>query len=344
MRSYLYLLIALVFTLQGNAQLKKFNVEIPQPAKFTITDSIQSFTILNRSITNEYKNYNRDSLQVQFYQKNFEGNDIMLDSMVSDTIIQALGELLFESDRYDIVIPTRRNIPREESFTKTPKPLDWSYVKYICDTYNTDALIVLENAAARVVTNYDSGEDWINGMRTKTHYASMDFYSRAHWRVYEPKNENIVVDFIMNQDTIFWDSFEYDIIECFKKLPAIQDANIETGIKIALDFSQIIAPSWVEDTRYYYVTKNPSIDKSIQYAADGNWAEALDNWLQYANSGKSANRSKVMLNVALAYEMNGDLENAIIWAKKSLRVYYREVTNHFLKELLKREAKLNKQG
>ena len=109
-----------------------------------------------------------------------------------------------------------------------------------------------------------------------------------------------------------------------------------------MDFSDIIAPIWNQATRYYYVMRNPAIDKSVKLAADGNWQEALDNWLLYSESGGNINRSKVMLNVALAYEMTGNLDAAIEWSKKSLDTYYREVTNHYLKELLKRELKLDK--
>lgn len=326
-----------LYCLAGNAQLKKFTVEVPQPPKFKISDSIQSFTIMDRSMTSEFENFNKDSLQLSFYRKNFETNYILLDSTVADTTIKVLGDILFNSNRFDIVIPEERNIPRSESYIKTPDPLNWAYVKNICDTYNTDALIVLENLALRVVTNYQTGREYANYSNYKTYYASMDYYYRAHWRIYDPRNKNIVVDFIMNQDTIYWDNFSYDLVELFEGLPSVIEAAYQTGIKTALDFSDIIAPIWTPATRYYYVLKNAAIDKSVKLAAEGNWQEALDNWLSYSESGGSMNRSKIMLNVALGYEMTGNLQAAIEWTKKSLDLYYREVTNHYLKELLKRE-------
>jgi tetratricopeptide (TPR) repeat protein len=169
----------------------------------------------------------------------------------------------------------------------------------------------------------------------------MDFYSMAHWRIYEPSSETILVDVLMNQDTIFWDNYDYDLVELFKALPTVKEATIQTGIKIALDFSDIIAPRWKSDTRYYYVVKNKKVDESVQLAAQGKWDEALDNWLKYADHGNRSTRSKIMLNIALGYEMTGDIEKAIEWAKKSLSVSYREVTNHYIKELLKRQAMLN---
>ncbi|MFA9390432.1 MAG: DUF6340 family protein [Prolixibacteraceae bacterium] len=334
-------ILLVLLSICAHAQLKKFTVEIPNPPKYKISDSIQSFTIMNRSLSNEFQNFNEDSLQISFYRKNFDTNYILLDSTVSDTTIQVLGDLLFNSDRYDIVIPVDRNLPRDISYVRTPEPLDWENVNEICETYRTDALIVLENIATRVVTNYRSGNEYNGFNYAKTHYASMDFYFRAHWRIYDPKSKKIVVDFIMNQDTLFWDNFDYVLTETFNGLPSVKDAAIETGIKIALDFSDIIAPTWTTETRYYYITKNLAVDRSIALAAEGKWPEAYENWLNYSQSGNSSTRSKIMLNLALGSEMNGDIDQAIEWAKKSTSTFYREISNHYLKELLKRKILLD---
>ncbi|MDA3817278.1 MAG: DUF6340 family protein [Prolixibacteraceae bacterium] len=338
---FILLFIFTLFNFSVYAQLKKFTVEIPVPPKYEIPDSIQSLTIMNRAITSEFKDYDEKDLQLDFYKKNFEINALLLDSTAADTTIKVLGELLFDSQRFDVVIPVDRNIYRLLPYNEKPKPLNWEYVKGICETYNTDALVVLEDFAIRTVTGYDTGTEYDGFQAYKYHYASMDFYSMAHWRIYEPSSETVLVDVLMNQDTIFWDNYDYDLVELFKALPTVKEATIQTGVKIALDFSDIIAPRWKSDTRYYYIVKRKKVDESVQLAAEGNWDEALDNWLEHAEDGSRSTQSKIMLNIALGYEMTGDIEMAIEWAKKSQSKYYREVNNHYLKELLKRQALLN---
>lgn len=340
MKKILLVILMMFYFATTWGQLKNFKVEIPIPAKYKLSDSIQSVTIMNRSMSPAFQRLNEDSLQLSFYRKHFETNYLLLDSTVADTTIKALGELLFESNRFDIVIPVERNIPRTEFYNQTPEKLDWEFVKAICDQYQTDALIVLENLTLRVVTNYDKSRERTNIDYPIAHFASMDFYYRAHWRIYEPNNKNIVVDFIRNQDTNYYDNVSYDLVELFEGLPTVLEAAIETGIKTAIDFCDFIAPIWQEETRYYYITNKKEIDRSVTLAAQGNWQEALNNWLLFAEEGNRNNQSKVMLNVALGYEMVGDLDSAIMWAKKSLDTYYREVTNHYLKELLKRDAKM----
>lgn len=323
-------------------QIKKFVVEVPQTPKIKLSDSIQSFTIMNRSINSEFQNFDENKLQVEFYRKNFNTNMILLDSTVADTTIKALGEMLYESLRYDIVIPVNRNIYRLSTYTETPIPLDWEYVQLICETYNTDALLVLENFAVRTVTNYKTGHEYNDPSEAKYHYTSMDFYSRTHWRIYYPESKKIIVDVAINPDTLYWDNYDYNIKELFKGLPSIKEAAKTTGINAALQFANLIAPSWYSAERYYYITKNEQIDLSIKLAANGDWSGALENWLKYTQTGNRSDQSKIMLNIALAYEMTGDLTSAIEWAEKSRRYYYREVVNNYMKELIKRHQILNK--
>lgn len=125
MQKILLFIILLLVCFGSQAQLKKFMIEVPNPPKFKISDSIQSFTIMNRSMNSEFVSYNEKALQLDFYRKNFITNTILLDSTAADTTIKVLGDLLFESLRYDVVIPTDRNIYRLLSFTETPAPLDW---------------------------------------------------------------------------------------------------------------------------------------------------------------------------------------------------------------------------
>ncbi len=333
-------LFAFVICLSAFAQLKKFNVEIPVQPKIRITDSIQSFTILNRSITPNHQNFIKDSLQVSFYRKNFKVNELLLDSVAADTTIKVLGDLLFNSQRFDVVIPKDCTVKRTNPINVKNEPLDWEYVEEVCQTYNTDALIVLENLPMYTVTNFSVGQDY-NYYPQKSYYASMDFYSSAHWRVYYPKDKSIIIDISSKQDTLYWDSYKLDLLEVFQTLPSVKEASIETGIYAAKKFSEKISTQWKEVSRFYYVMKNTSIDQSIEYAANGEWEKALDNWKQYTSTGNKKEQSKIMLNVALAYEMVGDLASAIEWTKKSISIYYRELGNYYLKELITRKKSIN---
>jgi hypothetical protein len=320
-----------------SAQLKKFTVDVPYMPNFKITDSIQSFTILNRSLSPDFENFIDDSLQLSFYRKNFKADKVLLDSLVADTTVKAIGEILFDSDRFDIVIPIERNIPRYLPYNQTPDTLTWKYAQSICNLYNTDALLVMENFAARAVTNYKRQRQFIHEGYYMVHSASIEIYYRTHWRLYDPKNESILVD-VIDVDTLYWNADRLDVHLLFSELPSVKQALVQTGIFSAAKFSEMISPKWVSEKRYYYVLKNSGIDQSVNFAAQGDWERALENWLIYAETGSKSTRSKIMLNIALASEMLGDVDSAIVWLNRAQNNYYREITNHYLKQLITRQS------
>lgn len=343
MRWIFTFLLGCVISTVANAQLKKFKVEIPIQPIISITDSIQSVTIVNRSISPEFKNYDADSLQNSFFIKNFRVKSLVLDSVASDTTIKVMGDLLFNSQRFDIVIPQNCTLKRNTPNSIKQTPLSWDVVSEICDTFKTDALLVLEDVSMYVNTGYGSRYGYDNNYNmVKLYRASIDFYSRFHWRMYYPKKKQIVLDIDKNQDTLYWDSSEALLLKTFEKIPTVKIAAIETGIYSAKKLAGLITPEWKEVTRFYYAVKNKAIDQSILLASDGNWNGALQNWLSFVQEGNSSQRGKVMLNVALAYEMTGDLDKAIEWSKKSIQIYYREVVNFYLKELIARQDALKK--
>lgn len=334
--------IAIMGVSTSYGQLKKISVELPIQPKIKLTDSIQSFTLMNRSLTRMHKRYIPDSLQVELYRENFNTDYIILDSLTSDTTINALGDLLFESVRYDVVIPLEHNIYRSPrlDYKETPSPLDWDQVSEICDSYNTDALIVLENQAILNKTKYirQNRFDEYTYEQYLYHMAFIDNYSRSHWRIYYPKKKEIIVDVIL-QDSLFWQSENTNLNKTFEKLPSAYNSVITSGIKSALNFCDLIAPQWKSSNRYYYLFKDQNIDISEKLAEENNWEDALNNWLEYVESGSKAKRGKIMMNIALCYEMMGNLDEAVNWAYRSLNTSYREITNTYYKALLKRAEK-----
>ncbi|NOR73751.1 MAG: hypothetical protein GQ525_01195, partial [Draconibacterium sp.] len=88
--------------------IKTIIIEIPEPSKKELPQNIQSLTLVNRTVDEYYNNLDTDSLQKIFYKENFNYDTIINAIQATDTTLKALGELLFESGRYDFVIPEDR--------------------------------------------------------------------------------------------------------------------------------------------------------------------------------------------------------------------------------------------
>lgn len=316
-------------------------IENAHPATDELSADIQSITLMNRSMNKQFDNYQEDSLQLYFYRKGFQLSQIVLDSVSSDTIVKGLAELLYESGRYDVVVPVNRNFPRELPYEILPDTLSQKQVSQICRDYNTDALIVLERFSTKVMTDYSS-EKYQNPATgiEHSHYASLDVKYSAFFRIYKP-GEKLPVKEIALTDTIYWESIDNTQFKLFSKLPSIKQAVISAGIKVALEVDEKLSPTWTSEKRGYFLF-NPKNDRGQQLVNENKYDEAREYWLELAQSKNKKIRSKAEYNLALVSELNGDIDGAMEWGLKSFYSYYRYQTEMYLKKLKVRKEAIQK--
>lgn len=316
-------------------------IENAQSAKDEFPDDIQSVTLMNRSMSNQFQNYPEDSLQMYFYRNNYQLAKIVLDSTAADTTMKALAALMFESGRYDVVIPVERNIPRPISFEQLPDTLTRDNVSEICTRFNTDALMVLERfyiktmADLSVNRNVETESGW-----TKSYDATLDLKYSALFRIYKPGTKTLVREIAIN-DTIYWESSDFTLERLLSKLPSVKQALISAGIKIALDADNRLSPNWVPEKRGYFLFK-ANDDQGKKFMTNNDYGQAGKYWTEMAQSDNKRIRSKAEYNLALLSELNGDLDKAIEYGLKSYYSYYRYQTETYLKRLEARKKALKK--
>ncbi len=307
-------------------------IEAPKPPKEELPADIQSITLMNRSMNNQFVNHQEDSLQLYFYRNGYQLSKIVLDSTAADTTVRALAELMFESGRYDVVVPVDRNISRDLSYELLPDTLSPLFVSKICKLYDTDALMVMERFSTKVMADFSS-EKYLEATTgtNYSYYASLDVKYNAFFRIYKP-GKNTLVKEIEMIDTIYWESADYTQERLFGKLPGIKKAIINAGIKIALDVDSKISPVWVSEKRGYFLfdLKN---DRGRQLINENKMVEARAFWLEKAQSTNKKIRSRAEYNLAVASELDGNFDQAIEWGMKSFYSYYQHQTEVYLRKL-----------
>ncbi len=316
-------------------------IEIPEPAPENLPASIQSLTIASQAVNKKFNDLPADSLQKIFYEKRFNYDTVIYDFQMADTTLQALGDLLFESGRYDYVIPRNRFMNGSKS-SNFAQPLPWETVRELTREFDTDALLSLEHLGARVITDfgnesfYDPFQDGFYSAAS----AQMKIQYEAQFRVYDPKEEKIVLNKFL-RDTLYWEDADVSTRNLFSKFTPVKKALSEAGIAIALDLSERISVIWRTERRTYFGGREENMQNAGQFAQNGNWQTALNLWEETAVNSKSKSRiSKAQFNVALAYEMTGNLDEAIDWALKSYKTMYRPLTYEYLQVLKRRKNEL----
>jgi len=334
----------LIFISFSCLSTKPLLIEIPQKSNKELPENIQSLLLIARVVDDRYTNLDADSLQRIFYKQGFSYDTIINDIQTVDTTLKALGELLFESGRYDYVIPEYR-FPNVENTSLIAGEMPWNEVKELCDTFRTDAILSLDYFKTRVITDYQKTtnfEVYTNAFADLS-YAEMKISYEALFRVYDPLVEKVIVRRFM-RDTVIWEGTDRSARDLFYWYTPVKKALTETGIAIALDLSGEISPRWRTERRSFFGSGNSNFKQAIPLVNSGQWETAIALWKETAENSKSKSvKSKAEFNIALGYEMLGNLDESIVWALKSYETMYRTNTWNYLETLKRRKNEINNQ-
>jgi hypothetical protein len=312
--------------------LKKIGIQVSVLPEYKIAEDIQGLALLNRSMTKQFTNNVTDSLDKGLNISKLAKDSVFRDSIATDTVIQVAARGLFESGRFDVVIPMERNIVRDDT-DEVYTPLNINYIDSICKNFNVDAVLVLEGFKELLSKEYDINvNDGTFFELAKAYRATTSISYISVWRLYKPNDLKQVIRFQLG-DSIFWDTEGYSLKYVDSQMPRIKDALIGGGIAAGLKIADYISPKWASQTRYYYTTGNKEIDAAVPLIQNNKWEEAAAIWSKFATVNSKTTRSKVEFNLALAAEMNGDPDLAIEWGLKSFKTRYTKVTEDYLKML-----------
>ncbi len=340
---YVSWIILLIF-LGSCSSYKTVTIELPKKAKNELPAEIQSLLLINRTVDDSYTDVPSDTLQQQFFDKGFNTDTLIKDIQAADTMLIAMGDLLFESGRYDIVIPENRFIAHNSNaFFSEPMP--WDQVKSLCEEFNTDAILSVDMLSTRVICKYEKD----------TYYNPVDngFYSasEAHMavvyesllKVYEPNEKLLLREFM--RDTIIWEDMAGSAQELFSHFTPVKQALTEAGIALALDFTEKISTSWIAEQRKLFSTGDNQLENAAKYIDSGDWTSAAAIWEKLAKESTSKSvKSKALYNLAVAAEIQGDLEKAISLGLESYNTQFNQQTYDYLERLKYRKLELEKQN
>jgi len=309
----------------------KIAIQISVPPKYHISSEIRTIAILNRSINTDFMNFRNDSAENLL--KNVKSLQNYRDSSASDSAVVIAARALFDSQRFDVVVPLQRNMRRIDNLSKLP-PIDTTTIEQIREDFKVDAVLVLESFSEKISASFDLPWRRVIGQLDLTYDAS--------WNLYQPGQQPPVLS-LKSHDVLTWiGGLDKSHKEGMPQLPSIKDVLLTGGIESALDLAENISPIWINETRYYFFTGDKNIDAAIPLIKLNKWDEAAQIWKKYLSVSSKAVLSKIEYNLALTEEMNGDIDQAIEWATKSFRTMFSVPAENYLKYLAKRRLELDK--
>jgi hypothetical protein len=227
---------------------------------------------------------------------------------LAGSVISGLTDVLFVSPRFQF-----KQIRPMDFFlsdtTAMPGLPDWERMQLLCHDSAVDALVVLKY--------FDLYDPLLMGWNSEDETGS-GYYTwvKNSFRIYDPSEMEILDDFTY-VDSVYSYS-EDDMLEILfnmarNRMAEISDACFWSGQKYAFR----ITPLWESVYRNYYTWPGDASARARQLVGQGDWLSAAGIWNRESKNIKAKTAAKACYNMALANEVEDNLETALIWAKKA---------------------------
>lgn len=262
-------------------------IKVRRPAMYNLTPDLDTVMIINR--TKVAKGKGHQILNV--LEGMGTGEPILGDKFGTNSALKNLERLIIKSQRLNITGNGIINMNKPTVYDNEP-PLSQHVVDSICNEYGVDGLLSLE------------------------YFDSDDFYSNAYvktfWRVYL-KGENTPI--IETRISSNGSSYYY-----FSFSPPKYAQISRAGAQGALYFYEQIVPPKLRENRRYYTGGSKEMRMGKKAFKSKDIDQAIYFWEVEAESQTDKKISaRAAYNLALAYEVKGDLDAAIHWAETSIK-------------------------
>lgn len=309
MRNALVVLTILFFS--SCTTLSYTSLDILRPAKVSFDPKANNILIVNNAVVQPIDYGHKTEL----FNEGTKNLKIETDSLPM-FCLGALTEDVAEKEFFNNV-DLHVNTVNEGSDFFTIKPLPLDSVNAMCSRYNANVLLSLD----RFKVNDKITELYYND--TYTYYDALVARYESQWSIHYPGKEKF--ETITFRDTIYWDSESAQRRKAIAGLPKRNDALVDGALYVGRNSIKRFIPYWDKADRYFFNSGNKLLKEGMDSVLVKNWTAAISIWKKGLSKNSLSLKAKLANNIAVAYEISGDVDNAIAYAKKSNDYFQRDL-------------------
>lgn len=304
----LILALGLTFLLNSCSTPKMFTtLDILRPATVSFAPEVNNVLIVNNSVI--------QPSNIGHYDTKLFTNPVSIDLIFDSAAIfctASLRESLENKGFFNSVELSTNNQNNKDNFYQLA-PLSKETVKSLCGIYKTDAIISLE----RIIT-IDSSEEYTDGLSGYYNYLNVKVLT--NWGIYYPTD--LSTTFQQYTDSFTWESSNTKRALAANQLPSRYDALVDASILSGSNIADRFIPHWDKEDRYFYAPKDKTMQPAMDSVIVRNWSAAIRLWKEATENSKN-NKLKFQAanNIAIAYEISGDIDNAYKYCMQALELY-----------------------
>lgn len=288
----------------------RITFKVLESALVSLPDHIQTVAIIDRSLPQD--------TDASIIEGILTGEGMNQDKLASQMALDGLTSILQNSAQFR-TIRTNEVMKRPGIDGHFPDPLAWEIIEAFCQEYDVDAILVLEGFDSDFIITHGTAAKKTSD--DELFSLGFTFYARGlatvnlSFRLYDPAQKAIIDQYYFDH-TMTWDagggSINAAIGALMTKDAAIRDASYDAGMA----YGQRITPSWFYITREYYKRSkgDPDLAEGARMMEANDWDRAIEALALAAESGKRKTKGRAAHNLAVVYEILGDLETAKEWA------------------------------
>lgn len=230
---------------------------------------------------------------------------------------KALGEAILEKEYFEDVLLYHLPV-RKDDLYYSDKKLTSEEVNRLCFENGADALITFD----RLLFNMDKKVSFFTEeYNLPALLGIIDIKMTGVVRSYLPNRGNPLAT-ILVQDSIYIGRTAYQDDLLNMLLPTPEKALEQAADYIGREIYPNFVPFWLNERRWYYTGMNTIWKEAGAFAASGKWDQAFERWNRiHTRSNNWKEKAKTASNIALYYEINQKLNEALTWATKSYELF-----------------------
>lgn len=297
-------IILLASILEGCASFKEVSFERLYPAKVSIPENVTKIGVINNAESTEPTQEVVETTKIP----NVLG--VTKNTLWTNIVTEGIAQNMADANQFEVI--TLDSIWKEKAQKfSTRKEFD-----ELLDSLNVDFILSLKESKMTdtyYIQNLDDGS-YRALIRGDIQNKIFLYFPNDS----APKQINV-------QDTLYWDAYGATSEDAVQILPSsndiLEDASLYTGETVA----KYLVPHWEKVTRSLFYEDSPKMVDASIYAKKNKWEQARNIWQniytkqiakasnKVVNPSTSILASKAAYNMAVSYELFGDLESARLW-------------------------------
>lgn len=318
LRLSVFLLIPFAFS---SCRTRQVSFNVMRPADINLPANVRTLVLVDRT------EFDRQGWNI--VEGIFTGELPGEDRAAAQYTISRFGQILSNSPRFETKVASTVLLGNSLT-TEFPPPLPWNVAEDVCGAYGADALAAIEVFDSDfVLTN---GSRMVkrtvteNGVRKEIQVPEFWAEGMANlkigFKLYDVRNRAIIDQQFFNRSNT-WRTTGNNLAQAMAKMIAKADATRYLAGLAGESYAYKIAPLPIRVSRSFYSRSRHTAEVAAgaRQASVNDWEGALSTWQSALPTRERKDGGKLCQNIAVGYEVLGNLEAAKEWAQKGFIDY-----------------------